>query len=295
MKISLSAFTKDTDFPFFIQYGVHEGEMYTHSHDGYSELVIVMEGSADHIVFGESQKIRKGDVFVISNDIQHGYRHAENFHICNIMFDPGFFFTSSSDIARSAGFQALFVLEPHYTRERSFRNRLRLGIDDFMKICKIIEDIYREYYLRNDGRKTIISCDFLRLCVNLSRLYSFDSLGADENIINLAQAVTYIEKHFDKKIKISFLANLSNYSERQFIRVFKEAFNSTPTEYITNIRIKTAKHLLAASNYSVTEIAYRCGFSDSNYFSRTFKKETGISPTYYRSSAYNLGKDVPSL
>lgn len=295
MKISLSAFTKDISFPFFIQYGVHDGEMYVHSHDGFSELVIVMEGSADHIVCGESQKIRKGDVFVISNDIEHGYRHAENFHICNIMFDPSFFFTNSSDLTKSVGFQALFVLEPHYTSEGFFKNRLRLSLDDFMKIYKIIENIYKEYYLRNDCRKTIITCDFLRLCVKLSRLYNFDSLGADENIINLAKAVTYIEKHFDEKIKISFLANISNYSERQFIRVFKEAFNSTPTEYIINIRIKNAKQLLAASNYSITEIAYRCGFSDSNYFSRTFKKETGISPTHYRSSAYNLGKDVPSL
>lgn len=286
MKISLDVFTKDLSFPFFIQYGVHEGEMYVHSHNGYSELVIVMEGSADHIVFGESQKIRKGDVFVISNDIEHGYRNAENFHICNIMFDPSFFFTSSSDLARSAGFQALFVLEPHYTKERSFKNRLRLGIDDFMKICKIIEEIYNEYYLRNDGRKTIITCDFLRLCVNLSRLYSFDSLGADENIINLAKAVTYIENHFDKKIRISLLAKLSNYSERQFIRVFKETFNSTPTEYIMNIRVKNAKQLLSASNYSITEIAFRCGFGDSNYFSRAFKKSTGVSPTQYRSDAY---------
>lgn len=286
MKMSLNTFTKDPDFPFFIQYGVHEGEMYVHSHDGYSELVIVMEGSADHIVFGESQKIRKGDVFVISNDIKHGYRHAENFHICNIMFDPSFFFTSGSDLTTSAGFQALFVLEPHYTKEKFFKNRLRLNLDDFMNIHKIIENIYKEYYLRNDGRKTLITCEFLNLCVKLSRLYNFESLGADENILNLAKAVTYIEKHFDEKIKISFLANLSNYSERQFIRVFKDAFNCTPSDYIMNIRIKTAKQLLSASNYSITEIAFRCGFSDSNYFSRAFKKDTGVSPTRYRSNIY---------
>ncbi len=286
MKISLSAFTKDSGFPFFIQYGVHEGEMYVHSHDGFSELVIVMEGSADHIVCGESQRIRKGDVFVISNDIEHGYKNAENFHICNIMFDPSFFFKNGIDLTKSAGFQALFVLEPRYTRERFFKNRLRLSIDDFMKVYKIIENIYREYYLRNDGRKTIIICDFLHLCVKLSRLYSFDSLGADENIINLAKAVTYIEKHYNEKIKISFLADLSNYSERQFIRVFKDAFNCTPSDYVMNIRIKNAKHLLSASNYSITEIAFRCGFGDSNYFSRVFKKDVGVSPTRYRSDAY---------
>ncbi len=286
MKISLDTFTKDLSFPFFIQYGVHEGEMYLHSHDGYSELVIVMEGSAEHIVCGDLQKIRKGDVFVISNDIQHGYKNAENFHICNIMFNPRFFFTSENDLTTSAGFQALFVLEPHYTKEGFFKNRLRLAIDDFMKVCKMIEDIYEEYYLRKDGRKTVITSCFLRLCVELSRLYSFDSLGADENIINLAKAITYIEKNFGKKIKVPFLAEISNYSERQFIRVFKEAFNCTPTDYITNIRVKNAKQLLAASNYSITEVAFRCGFSDSNYFSRAFKKATDLSPTQYRSNAY---------
>ncbi|MCC8191492.1 MAG: AraC family transcriptional regulator [Ruminococcus sp.] len=286
MKMTLDSFTKDLSFPFFIQYGFHEKDMYLHSHDNYSELVIVLDGSADHIVCDDKQRIRKGDVFVISNDIEHGYQNAEFFRICNIMFDPRFFFENAEDLSKSAGFQALFVLEPHYTKERSFKNRLRLGIDDFMQICKVIEKIYEEYYLRNECRKTVITCDFLRLCAMLSRLYSFDSLGADENMINLAKAVTYIEQNFGKKIKIPYLATLSGCSDRQFIRVFKNAFNCTPSDYIMNIRVKNSKRLLRLSNYTITEIAYRCGFGESNYFTRAFKQAVGVTPSEFRADKF---------
>lgn len=282
MKIPISAFTGDPGFPFYIQYGKHESEMYIHSHDNYSELVIVMEGSADHYVDGETRRISKGDVFVISNNTEHGYTEVKDFQICNIMFRPSFVFSKEIDIFNSEGFQALFVLEPQYIKENSFKSRLRLDTKDFVNVCRIIENIYAEYYSESDGRKTIVISEFMRLCVTLSRLYSFDPDETGTSLINLAKAVTYIEKNFDKKISTGYLAKLSNYSLRQFLRVFKRAYGLTPTDYIMNIRIKNACRLLRASDYPITQIALSCGFCDSNYFSRAFKKEKKLSPTQYR-------------
>ena len=52
-RMPLEAFTQDESFPFFIQYGEHEESMYLHGHDAYLELVIVLSGSATHIVDNE--------------------------------------------------------------------------------------------------------------------------------------------------------------------------------------------------------------------------------------------------
>ncbi len=64
---------------------------------------------------------------------------------------------------------------------------------------------------------------------------------------------------------------------------FKEEMGKTPLEYLTHLRIRQAKRYLRQSRfYSIGEIAYLCGFSDRYYFSRCFKKQTGISPKEYR-------------
>ena len=70
----------------------------------------------------------------------------------------------------------------------------------------------------------------------------------------------------------------------QFIRVFKKKFNTTPHQYKLNILINLAKDLLIHSDLSLTEIADNLGFdTDTLYFNTMFKKQTGMSPTEFRS------------
>lgn len=64
-------------------------------------------------------------------------------------------------------------------------------------------------------------------------------------------------------------------------RVFRRAFGVTPGRYLNAIRIEAARELLKHPGASVAETAYRTGFSDPAYFSRTFKKLTGVSPRDY--------------
>lgn len=68
-----------------------------------------------------------------------------------------------------------------------------------------------------------------------------------------------------------------------FRRCFKEDFNMTPHEYLTNMRIDLAKKTLRTDALlSIETIAYMAGFNDSFYFSKIFKKYTGLTPRDYR-------------
>lgn len=282
IKMPLNIFTSDESFPFFIQYGEHKDDLYIHSHDNFSELVIVLNGSAEHIVDNEKYRISKGDVFVISDETVHGYAGVRDFRICNIMFDPHFFITSDLDITESAGFQALFVLEPHCSRTKHFASRLKLDFNAFIQINHLIEKLYQEYTDKQTGWKTMVKSDFLNLAVVLSRLYNVEKITDETEIIKLAEAIAYIEKNYAESLSVSGLAKLSNYSERQFIRLFKETFGCIPIDYITNLRMQKARELLKTSSLPVTEIASRCGYNDSNYFSRIFKKHNAETPSEYR-------------
>ena len=99
----------------------------------------------------------------------------------------------------------------------------------------------------------------------------------------LAPAKEYIESHWNESITLSNLALISNMSVTHFRHLFSKVFNTTPIEYRDSIRLLYAKDFLSEEHYTVSEVAYKCGFEDVNYFSRFFKKHTGLSPTEYRS------------
>lgn len=65
-------------------------------------------------------------------------------------------------------------------------------------------------------------------------------------------------------------------------RIFKTDFEVTPMEYLDNLRLSQAKELLTNTPYKIEEIAELCGFCDQFYFSRFFKKHTGIPPRKFK-------------
>lgn len=281
-RMPLEAFTEDESFPFYIQYGIHNEPLFAHGHDDYFELVIVLSGKARHIVDGAAYPIEKGDVFVVGPDTEHGYEAPQHFRLCNIMFRKHFINFSDCDIAGSSGFQALFVLEPHCTRHSRFCSNLKLEEQNFQTISAMISKLYLEYYGKPIGWKTMIQSAFLELTVTLSRMYDSDEIVPKTGIVKLAPAVAYIETHFYETISVADLARMSNYSERQFIRLFKEMFQCVPMQYITNVRMQNATELLKTTSLSITAIAERCGYADSNYFSKAFRKYYGVTPKGYR-------------
>ena len=286
--LPLRIFTEDKEFPFHIQYGFHEKECHMHTHADFYELVIVLAGSAEHIVGDEHCLISEGDVFVIDSKTAHGYRSANGFRICNIMFRPEVMISSVYDIRKTAGFQALFVLEPQYTQTTRFAGRLTLDHERFAAVRSEIDAMMKEYTDKQDGWQTMIYAMFMRLCTELSRLYQLSGGGAQTDIMKLAAATAYIERSFCSDISVAALAQMSGYSERQFGRLFRSAFSTTPSAYIAQLRVQKAQLLLRTTTAAVGEVAWSCSFDDQNYFSRIFRQHTGMTPTEYRKNAFAL-------
>ncbi|MBQ3890330.1 MAG: helix-turn-helix transcriptional regulator, partial [Lachnospiraceae bacterium] len=65
-------------------------------------------------------------------------------------------------------------------------------------------------------------------------------------------------------------------------RIFKENTKENFIDYLTKLRIEKAKDLLNSTQYSMKEICTMCGYSDPNYFSKSFRKNVGVTPTEYR-------------
>lgn len=275
--MKLSFFTNDESFPLFIQFGRHDIPLFVHGHEDFFELVTVLDGSAEHIVDGERSAISKGDVFVIGNGISHGFDSPEDLRICNIMYRPEMLFHGDSDIRQLPGFHALFLLEPYLSSTQHFQSRLRLTPAELARVLPIINAAEQEYTSDHPGRKTMVLSLVRQLAVLLSRLY--DCPAKPREIAGIADAAAFMEAHFNENISVSDAAERSHYSQRHFIRLFTSVYGVTPQKYLLNVRLRHASALLRDSSLSVTETALRCGFSDSNYFSRIFRKYTGSSPS----------------
>ncbi|MGN0348295.1 MAG: helix-turn-helix transcriptional regulator [Roseburia sp.] len=92
----------------------------------------------------------------------------------------------------------------------------------------------------------------------------------------------YIDFHYENKLSLNSLASMCSVSSSYLSSLFKKEVNMTLTDYINTTRIRQSLILLNSTSLSIQEIAAQCGFSDSNYFTRIFKRFQGLSPKNYR-------------
>lgn len=100
------------------------------------------------------------------------------------------------------------------------------------------------------------------------------------DIIRMAR--DYIAENYSRELSLDDVSRVVNISPYYFSKLFKEATGENFIEYLINIRIEKAKELLGNADLSMKEICAMCGYQDPNYFSRTFKKNVGVTPTEYR-------------
>ena len=100
----------------------------------------------------------------------------------------------------------------------------------------------------------------------------------------VARAQKYIREHYMSEISLDDVSKEVNVSPYYFSKLFKEEVGENFIDYLTSVRIDRAKNALRDPTLSVREVGAMSGYSDPNYFSRIFKKQTGMTPREYRDS-----------
>jgi len=98
------------------------------------------------------------------------------------------------------------------------------------------------------------------------------------------KVLAYVRANYQKTIRVEDLAKLINLSTSQFQRKFKQVFLITPAQHITNVRIRSACHLLQDTNQTIASIAQEIGYYDHSHFIRSFEKTMSMTPIEYRRS-----------
>ncbi len=269
-------------FPLAVERREPQPEFPPHKHE-FSEIVIVTSGSALHVTGRESWQLSAGDVFVIGGSRAHEYRELQRLSLINILFDPEKLRMQLGDLPAVPGYHALFTLEPALRRKSQFNSRLKLSPGDLTTLLGFTDLLEAELKNRAPGFGFQATALFMQIVCYLSRRYSEFKNADSRALLRSAEAIAHLESHFTEPLNLDRLADIAHMSKRSFIRSFQAATGQSPIAYLIELRIRHASRLLRQTNDSVTEIAFKVGFNDSNYFARQFRSVTGMTPREYRS------------
>ncbi|MDF2038307.1 AraC family transcriptional regulator [Cytobacillus oceanisediminis] len=95
-------------------------------------------------------------------------------------------------------------------------------------------------------------------------------------------SIDYIHKHFKESIRLETLAQIEHYHPAYYSAWFKKKTGRSPKAYISDLRLKEAKHLLMSTSWSMSVISGELGFENSSSFTRWFNRCEGVAPQKYR-------------
>lgn len=152
----------------------------------------------------------------------------------------------------------------------------RCGADDYVKkpfdLAYIITRIENMLQNRTRFRNKILSV--------FDQESALTNGDADISWLKTATEII-VEKISDPQFSVEMLSSLMNMSRPVLFRRFKAITNESPQHYINQIRLRKAVELLNKKNLNINEVAFECGFGDAKYFSTSFKKHFGKSPSDY--------------
>jgi len=213
------------------------------------DLVIILDGSADYIINGEKRRFYKNDI---------------------VFMPPGSTREATTTGMVCAAFD--FVLKKEYRNFAVPETLSQTG--EFMHWLR---EFNSEWLQKNDGYE--MKCGALFLLMLHNFIYDHDKSVPNLHVEKIKR---HIVDHFTEPLSVASLAEIAGINPVYCGTLFKRIQKCTISEYINRVRINKAAALLEHLEDSISEVAYKTGFNDIYYFSSTFKRLVGVSPSVYK-------------
>ena len=269
---------RGTEAPVLVMRVEHLGDMVRHIHD-FTELVLVLEGTAIHEFGNRTYRINPGDCFIVVPGMHHAYHSCDGLKLANILIRTSFIEKYGDMLKEDPAYSVLLGRRKDEKRKSP---GVSLSQEDLDSCMRIVVEIERERKEMKRSHTVMMTGLLLELFVRIFR--SVQRAGAVKNDLRspwLSKVLDYLEVHFAEEIPMIHLQKMAGMSERSFQRHFQEMTGLPPLRYILRLRIAHASRLLREGNKSVYEVASSCGLDNCSYFCRLFKCITGHSPKKY--------------
>ena len=242
-----------------------------HCHD-YYEIFLMIKGRALHSINGNIESVEQGSLIFIRKDDEHDYKSVDGpFEFANLAFSENTLKMLFEYLGE--GFESNRLLEsknPPSVRlsdnetKRLYLKMAELNTVNFsdseklkLKMRRLICDIFTDYFENS---------------------YEFDS-GIPFWLENACRKMRDPKNFIEGKEK---LFSLAGKTREHTTRCMKKYYDTTPSDYVNELRLSYAANLLMSSNLNATEICYECGFQNVSWFYNEFAKRFGVAPGKYK-------------
>lgn len=173
-----------------------------------------------------------------------------------------------------------YLAEALYRHTQLSTPRLHIGVQP--RMVRVLDGLTE---LRRSNHQL---AEFIQGCHQLQALLSYVALlnrqqqPRSGKALDLEQLRALMQEHVHGQLDLDSLASAANLSKFHFAKKFKALTGSSPIQFFINMKMQRACYLLDSSHQSIKEVAAALGYEDVYYFSRLFKKTTGLSPGQYR-------------
>lgn len=244
---------------------------YDHTH-GYIELYFLVSGGRRYFFNHSIYDIDPGDIVIIARNELHrtAIRGTKGFDRYLLCFDI-------KDLNA-------FESELNHT---DYSKIISSGCYSFSPQCSsqltdIFEKLYSEYSNNKKYRDAYIRNYLHQILLILLRHGNSKAPSTGETALKIQQVAEYISSNYKNEITLETASKIACMEKTYFSKRFKKLTGFKFNEYLKEIRLKEAKKMLIETDISISDISQLIGFSSTNYFGDTFKKNIGLSPTQYR-------------
>lgn len=243
-----------------------------HYHDDY-EIYFLKEGKCNYFIDDRSYEVTSGDVIFIPVGVIHKTQYTTPTR-------------TRSLINCSAAYIPESVLAHIGELPYLYRNKA-ISKDAERIFDEIAQECHRADFFSSDALKCYTGELFLLLLRNENE---FRDTGGTSIA---ARSAKYLRENYMSDVRLSEVAALCSVSPEHLSRTFKRDTGFGFNEYLTLLRLKKAEFMLKNEpGRSIAEVAYACGFNDSNYFSDKFKKVYGYSPRHAKQTPPDTLKQI---
>jgi AraC family transcriptional regulator, transcriptional activator of pobA len=258
----------------------HFSVKYPHRHD-FFEVLYLSRGSGFHIIDGNKYEIQPPCVFFMSPGQAHKIEFSSDIEGYIFIFTSEFYLINQSNQNRLIEFPFFF----------SIRQENRPLILESSEDIVFLETLFKKG-IAEIAKGENYSVELLRSVLDLILTSCAILYKTDQNLLTKGKGHLVVKRFF-QMVEDNYLNNLSvnEYADKLAItpnhltQTVNQLTGKTSSQIIKSKQVLEIKRLLVHSNLTVTEIANRLNFPDQSYFTRFFKRETGVSPLQYRFKA----------
>ena len=250
------------------------------------EIIRVLQGELALHADEEEYTVRCGDLVLLRDGMLHGGTPRSCVYEC-FVFDLHGLFRDVNSVKK--------YLRPIYRNHLLPQVFYPAGLPGIYPVADELLAAYRHPPL---GASEGEDCHELITLGSLSRLFahilqqgfytesSQDTADSPRKITQVKPVLEYIESRYPTPLTLDELAKVAGMSPKYFCRFFHSITQQTPMDYVNYYRIEQAAGMLVSTDLSVTAIGMECGFNDSSYFVKAFKKYKGMTPKQYQKANF---------